>query len=131
MRRRISAWIPIVLGLVLGALYEGAVLLGSGGLPLRIPIPYAVPIFDTPFALVAAGVGYLCLERHRLRQVLHNLPAGDWSAGERGIACDPRRVGGIGAVIEGQGHGLRQAQSPRRLEHVRHELPGDRVAGAY
>ena len=68
MRRRISVWIPIVLGLALGALYEGAVLLGSGGLPLRIPIPYAVPIFDTPFALVAAGVGYLCLERHRLRQ---------------------------------------------------------------
>jgi hydroxypyruvate isomerase len=26
-----------------------------------------------------------------LRQVLHNLPAGDWSAGERGIACIPGR----------------------------------------
>jgi hydroxypyruvate isomerase len=24
--------------------------------------------------------------------VLHNLPAGDWNAGERGIACDPRRA---------------------------------------
>ena len=24
--------------------------------------------------------------------VLHNLPAGDWDAGERGIACDPQRV---------------------------------------
>src|SRR2546428_6484523 len=34
---------------------------------LRFAIPYAVPIFDTPFALVALGVGYLCLERHRLR----------------------------------------------------------------
>ncbi|HEY4137555.1 MAG TPA: hydroxypyruvate isomerase [Casimicrobiaceae bacterium] len=33
------------------------------------------------------------LERHRLKQVLHNLPAGDWNAGERGIACDPKRVG--------------------------------------
>ena len=33
------------------------------------------------------------LGRHRLKQVLHNLPAGDWSAGERGIACDPKRVG--------------------------------------
>ena len=27
-----------------------------------------------------------------LQIVLHNLPAGDWDAGERGIACDPRRV---------------------------------------
>jgi hydroxypyruvate isomerase len=24
--------------------------------------------------------------------VLHNLPAGDWAAGDRGIACDPARV---------------------------------------
>lgn len=27
-----------------------------------------------------------------LRLVLHNLPAGDWQAGERGIACHPQRV---------------------------------------
>ena len=27
-----------------------------------------------------------------LKQVLHNLPAGDWAAGERGIACHPKRV---------------------------------------
>ncbi len=27
-----------------------------------------------------------------LTQVLHNLPAGDWAAGERGIACLPDRV---------------------------------------
>ena len=33
------------------------------------------------------------LARHRLTQVLHNLPAGDWAAGERGIACHPDRVG--------------------------------------
>ena len=32
------------------------------------------------------------LERHNLAQVLHNLPAGDWAAGERGIACHPDRV---------------------------------------
>jgi hydroxypyruvate isomerase len=24
--------------------------------------------------------------------VLHNLPGGDWDAGDRGIACDPARV---------------------------------------
>ncbi len=28
-----------------------------------------------------------------LVQVMHNLPAGDWDAGERGIACLPDRVG--------------------------------------
>jgi hydroxypyruvate isomerase len=33
------------------------------------------------------------LQQHGLTQVLHNLPAGDWGAGERGIACLPDRVG--------------------------------------
>ena len=32
------------------------------------------------------------LRKHGLRQVLHNLPAGNWAAGERGIACHPDRV---------------------------------------
>jgi hydroxypyruvate isomerase len=36
--------------------------------------------------------------------VLHNLPAGDWAAGERGIACFPDRVGefqdGVGRAVE-------------------------------
>jgi hydroxypyruvate isomerase len=32
------------------------------------------------------------LDEHGLTQVLHNLPAGDWGAGERGIACHPDRV---------------------------------------
>jgi hydroxypyruvate isomerase len=44
------------------------------------------------------------LQRHGLTQVLHNLPAGDWAAGERGIACHPGRVGefqeGVGKAIE-------------------------------
>jgi hydroxypyruvate isomerase len=31
------------------------------------------------------------LESHELEQVLFNLPAGDWAAGERGIACIPGR----------------------------------------
>lgn len=31
------------------------------------------------------------LRSHRLKQVLHNLPAGDWAGGERGIACHPGR----------------------------------------
>jgi len=32
------------------------------------------------------------LDAHRLALVLHNLPPGDWDAGERGIACHPDRV---------------------------------------
>ena len=32
------------------------------------------------------------LDTHHLQLVLHNLPAGDWEAGERGIACHPGRV---------------------------------------
>jgi len=32
------------------------------------------------------------LQRHGLTQVLHNLPAGDWAAGERGIAILPDRI---------------------------------------
>jgi len=31
------------------------------------------------------------LKSHKLEQVLFNLPAGDWAAGERGIACLPGR----------------------------------------
>ena len=31
------------------------------------------------------------LHDHGLQQVLHNLPAGDWAAGERGIGCIPGR----------------------------------------
>ena len=33
------------------------------------------------------------LKRYGLVQVLHNLPAGNWSAGERGIAILPERIG--------------------------------------
>jgi len=44
------------------------------------------------------------LARNGLVQVLHNVPAGDWARGERGIACHPDRVGefqeGVGRAIE-------------------------------
>src|ERR1700674_4384060 len=44
------------------------------------------------------------LAKHGLTQVLHNLPAGDWAAGERGIATIPGREGefedGVGKAIE-------------------------------
>jgi hydroxypyruvate isomerase len=40
------------------------------------------------------------LREHRLTQVLHNLPAGDWSAGERGIACHPDRTAEFRTGVE-------------------------------
>lgn len=44
------------------------------------------------------------LGENSLIQVLHNLPAGDWSAGERGIACIPGRETefqeGVGKAID-------------------------------
>ena len=45
-----------------------------------------------PYAWPAAEIAER-LARHQLKLVLHNLPAGNWAAGERGIACDPARVG--------------------------------------
>jgi hydroxypyruvate isomerase len=43
------------------------------------------------------------LKKHGLVQALHNLPAGDWAKGERGIACLPGREGefreGVGRAI--------------------------------
>jgi hydroxypyruvate isomerase len=40
------------------------------------------------------------LRDHGLKQVLHNLPAGNWSAGERGIACLPDRVDEFKAGVD-------------------------------
>ncbi len=44
------------------------------------------------------------LGKNHLKQVLHNLPAGDWQSGERGIACLPGREGefqdGVGLAID-------------------------------
>lgn len=44
------------------------------------------------------------LKENELAQVLHNLPAGDWGGGERGIGCLPGRVGefqeGVSKAIE-------------------------------
>ena len=60
---------PLLLSVVLIGLAYCTILIFSPLLhPYRFPIPYAVPIFDTPFVLAALAVGYLCLERHRLLQ---------------------------------------------------------------
>jgi hydroxypyruvate isomerase len=58
--------------------------------------------FLFPYAFPTAEIGER-LARNRLSLVLHNLPAGNWEAGERGIACHPDRVGefqdGVGQAI--------------------------------
>jgi hydroxypyruvate isomerase len=40
------------------------------------------------------------LQAHGLLQVLHNLPAGNWAGGERGIACFPDRVDEFKAGVD-------------------------------
>ncbi len=61
-------------------------------------VEYLFPYAFEKDALVEA------LQKHGLTQVLHNLPAGNWEAGERGIACHPDRVGefqeGVGRAID-------------------------------
>ena len=47
--------------------------------------------FLFPYAYSAQEI-YQKLVQNKLVLVLHNLPAGDWDAGERGIACLPDRV---------------------------------------
>lgn len=47
--------------------------------------------FLFPYAWTAEEIKQR-LDANGLTPVLHNLPAGDWDAGERGIACHPDRV---------------------------------------
>ncbi|MFY8084757.1 MAG: hydroxypyruvate isomerase [Rubrivivax sp.] len=55
--------------------------------------------FLFPYAWSAADLRQR-LSENRLQLVLHNLPAGDWDAGERGIACHPERVDEFRAGVE-------------------------------
>jgi hydroxypyruvate isomerase len=54
----------------------------AGFSAVEIQFPYDTPAEQLQQALL----------RNRLTLVLFNLPAGDWAAGERGIACHPDRV---------------------------------------
>ncbi|MBU3630253.1 hydroxypyruvate isomerase [Polynucleobacter sp. AP-Melu-500A-A1] len=47
--------------------------------------------FLFPYAYSAADIKRE-LDQNQLKLVLHNLPAGDWDAGERGVACLPDRI---------------------------------------
>ncbi len=54
----------------------------AGFTAVEIQFPYELPAEQLQQAL----------KRNKLQLVLHNLPAGDWVAGERGIACLPDRI---------------------------------------
>jgi len=72
--------------------FEAAAKAGFKAVEFLFPYPYAVA--DLKERLSANG----------LTLVLHNLPAGNWDGGERGIACLPDRVGefrdGVARAIE-------------------------------
>jgi hydroxypyruvate isomerase len=59
--------------------------------------------FLFPYDFVASDIAEK-LRVNKLQLVLHNLPAGDWAKGERGIACLPERVAefeeGVGTAIK-------------------------------
>ena len=59
--------------------------------------------FLFPYAFSAQDIKQR-LDTHGLKLVLHNLPAGNWDAGERGIACHPDRVdefrAGVNRAVE-------------------------------
>ncbi len=54
--------------------------------------------FQFPYDFAAADIRSR-LDAHGLQLVLHNLPAGDWAAGERGMACHPARVAEFRASV--------------------------------
>ena len=53
----------------------------AGFKAVEVQFPYEAPAAAIRERLVANG----------LTMVLHNLPAGDWGAGDRGLACNPAR----------------------------------------
>ena len=70
----------------------------SGFEAVEFLFPYAFDVAEIRRRLVDNG----------LTLVLHNLPAGDWDAGERGIACHPDR---IDEFRDGVGRALGYAQA--------------------
>ncbi len=75
--------------------FERFALAKTGGFKaVEFLFPYAFNVQDIKSAL----------DNNALKLVLHNLPAGNWDAGERGIACLPDRVdefrAGVAIAIE-------------------------------
>ena len=62
----------------------------AGFAAVEVQFPYEYAVDDLRSRLHASG----------LALVLHNLPPGDWSRGERGIACHPDRVDEFRAGVD-------------------------------
>ena len=69
--------------------------------------------FLFPYPYAAADIRQR-LDTHGLKLVLHNLPAGNWDAGERGIGCHPARVDEFRAGVA-QAIGYAQALGVKQL----------------
>ncbi len=67
--------------------FDAAARAGFGAVELQFPYAYDKDVLQG--ALVKSGVPL----------ALHNLPAGDWAGGERGIACHPDRVAEFDAGV--------------------------------
>jgi hydroxypyruvate isomerase len=68
--------------------FEAAASAGFRGVEFLFPYGYEVQALKTR------------LRDHELALALHNLPAGNWVAGERGIACHPDRVDEFKAGVD-------------------------------
>lgn len=77
--------------------------------------------FLFPYAFEPAQIKQR-LDAHGLTLVLHNLPAGDWDAGERGIACHPDRVDEFRAGVE-RAIGYARALGVRQLNCLAGKAP--------
>lgn len=80
-----------------------------------------------PYAYAQEELAALLTE-HGLKQVLFNLPAGDWEAGERGIACLPGREEAFRAGVE-QALAYARALGVRQLNCLAGALPADQDPG--
>lgn len=68
--------------------------------------------FQFPYAEPAEAIRAQ-LDRHGVQAVLHNVPAGQWQGGERGIACHPDRVDEFRAGLAQALHYARVLGVPR------------------
>jgi len=94
----------LVLVAVVGLGYEALLLFTSLLAPYRFPIPYAVPLFDVPFVLVATGIAYLCLERHRIRQ--------DFQSAALGVSLFLAALLAIGHILTQSDYPFAQGVNP-------------------
>lgn len=92
--------------------FEAAARAGFRAVEVQFP-------FDWPAEAIAER-----LRRHRLELVLHNLPAGDWAGGERGIACHPGREAEFREGVE-RAVGYASALGCRQLNCLAGIAPAD------